>query len=244
MKTRFRSFAVTMTALFVMGGILTPQIARADIEIDVYISGTLVGTQTVAGDSNTYSIGTITSGGTTFNNITIIANDNQPGDSTGNLTQESITAHGSSGSGTLQVVVQEKLAFTSPGSAGSPMLITSNVSRSDGKTATTLTFQSWANGTVTSSSPFVTGGSTPGQQTFDSNKGTTAYPNQATTSFVNSGTYTLQSVLTLKAGDSGNINVNGSTTVSTPEPSTMAIAGLGALGMIGYGLRRRKAMGA
>jgi len=36
------------------------------------------------------------------------------------------------------------------------------------------------------------------------------------------------------------------TTVSSvvPEPSTLAIAGLGALGMIGYGLRRRKAMGA
>jgi len=29
-----------------------------------------------------------------------------------------------------------------------------------------------------------------------------------------------------------------------PEPSTMAIAGIGALGMIGYGLRRRKALGA
>ncbi len=29
-----------------------------------------------------------------------------------------------------------------------------------------------------------------------------------------------------------------------PEPSSMAIAGLGALGMIGYGLRRRKALGA
>jgi len=31
---------------------------------------------------------------------------------------------------------------------------------------------------------------------------------------------------------------------ATPEPSTLAIAGLGALGMIGYGLRRRKASGA
>ncbi len=29
-----------------------------------------------------------------------------------------------------------------------------------------------------------------------------------------------------------------------PEPSSMAIAGLGALGLIGYGLRRRKALGA
>jgi hypothetical protein len=32
--------------------------------------------------------------------------------------------------------------------------------------------------------------------------------------------------------------------LSVPEPSTMALAGLGALGLIGYGLRRRKAKGA
>jgi hypothetical protein len=37
---------------------------------------------------------------------------------------------------------------------------------------------------------------------------------------------------------------SASTTPAVPEPSTMAIAGLGALGMIGYGLRRRKALGA
>jgi len=34
------------------------------------------------------------------------------------------------------------------------------------------------------------------------------------------------------------------TPVAVPEPSTMAIAGLGGLGMLGYGLRRRKALGA
>jgi len=31
---------------------------------------------------------------------------------------------------------------------------------------------------------------------------------------------------------------------SVPEPSTMALAGLGAMGLVGYGLRRRKAVGA
>jgi PEP-CTERM motif len=34
------------------------------------------------------------------------------------------------------------------------------------------------------------------------------------------------------------------TATAVPEPSTLAIAGIGALGMIGYGLRRRKALGA
>jgi hypothetical protein len=31
---------------------------------------------------------------------------------------------------------------------------------------------------------------------------------------------------------------------TVPEPSSMALAGLGALGLIGFALRRRKAMGA
>jgi len=38
---------------------------------------------------------------------------------------------------------------------------------------------------------------------------------------------------------------SGDTTTSpVPEPSSLAIAGIGALGLIGYGLRRRKALGA
>jgi len=239
MQKRFRIFAVTMAALLVMGGVLTPQAARASIEIDVYINGVLKGSQTAA-STNTFSIGTISQGGTTFNSLTIIASDNVPGGTTGNLTQESISSSGSSGTGTLQVVVQELSSFTHP--TGSPLNLQSNVSRSDGETGTTLTFQSWANGTVGSSSPFVTGGSTPGKQTFSSAVGNNTPPNQLSTSFANSGSYTLQSVLTLTAGDSGNINVNGSTTVSAvPEPSTMALAGLGALGFVGYALRRRKA---
>jgi hypothetical protein len=36
---------------------------------------------------------------------------------------------------------------------------------------------------------------------------------------------------------------NSATTVPNPEPSSMAIAGIGALGLIGYGLRRRKSLG-
>jgi hypothetical protein len=48
----------------------------------------------------------------------------------------------------------------------------------------------------------------------------------------------------------GEINFGTNTTLeqvpstSVPEPSTLALTGLGALGLIGYGLRRRKALGA
>jgi len=41
------------------------------------------------------------------------------------------------------------------------------------------------------------------------------------------------------------VNYSASTSLqSVPEPSSLALAGLGALGMIGYGLRRREARGA
>jgi len=58
-----------------------------------------------------------------------------------------------------------------------------------------------------------------------------------------SGGVTLLLVNSQTSGSSQNLVVfNGSvvTTSVTPEPSTMAIAGLGALGMIGYGWKRRK----
>jgi len=57
--------------------------------------------------------------------------------------------------------------------------------------------------------------------------------------------------ITLGAGDKANLTITtslapgvGGQSIPTPEPSSFAIAGLGALGMIGYGLRRRKAQGA
>jgi len=54
--------------------------------------------------------------------------------------------------------------------------------------------------------------------------------------------------ITLGAGDFANLTITtgGFTTPpnTVPEPSTLAIAGLGGLGLIGFGLRRRKALGA
>jgi MYXO-CTERM domain-containing protein len=61
-------------------------------------------------------------------------------------------------------------------------------------------------------------------------------------SFTRTGDYSLTQVanITLTAG--GKINFAAHENVTAiPEPSTMAIAGLGALGLIGYGLWRRRA---
>lgn len=59
----------------------------------------------------------------------------------------------------------------------------------------------------------------------------------------NSGTYTLSQCVALSGVNLGiaGFNFTGNSSVNpVPEPSAMAIAGLGVLGMIGYGLRRRR----
>jgi len=63
----------------------------------------------------------------------------------------------------------------------------------------------------------------------------------------NAKNYDLKGVLSvIDSTTSSNLTFEpaGGTLASTPEPSSMVLAGIGALGMIGYGLRRRKALGA
>ncbi len=58
--------------------------------------------------------------------------------------------------------------------------------------------------------------------------------------FANTGTFSLYEKLVVTFGSGGgNFSADLSNQV-VPEPSTLAIAGLGALGMIGYGIRRRR----
>lgn len=65
--------------------------------------------------------------------------------------------------------------------------------------------------------------------------------------FTNLGTFSLTQFLTinLAAGDNASITISSTVVPSAvPEPSTMALACLGAMGLVGYGLRRRKTLGA
>jgi len=119
--------------------------------------------------------------------------------------------------------------------SGSPVLVTADTSTSSrvnwtGGTATTTTFFNAA--------PVVTSGTLVLTSPTDQ---------LATTVQPSTGTYTLgQQIDLVGASSIGLVNVTGTSTVNAlvPEPSTMALAGLGALGFIGFGLRHRKATGA
>jgi len=120
----------------------------------------------------------------------------------------------------------------------------------------TVTFS--ANSATDSSLSGVDGGHTAGLQatqptanvTFTSDfgafhVGTSQFPVGMSLSFTNLSK--ALSIFNGSLGHSGDTTMQNSGVFSAtivPEPSTMAIAGLGALGMIGYGLRRRKALGA
>jgi hypothetical protein len=215
-------------------GIATP--ARADLEIwastthnpptsgDKVTSSTLtVGSFSISGlEASTNSSGTVTIGQEN-GSTTVITN-------TGGSTATLYITVGSTG-------------FIQP-VGGVSVLSSIGGSITIGSQQNALTYQSYvdsANGQNTLT------GYTPGSQTTPI---TTAgsYNTSASTGISNlSATYSLTEYLAITLGAGAEINFSSSTSVqpqAVPEPSTMAIAGLGALGLIGYGLRRRNAKGA
>jgi len=110
-----------------------------------------------------------------------------------------------------------------------------------GSSANVMNYWSYIN---QSNGQNATSGLTPGVQT----------PSITTSSFSDdkfltitslAASYSLTERFAITLGAGAEINFSSSTTLTpVPEPSTMALAGLGALGLIGYGLRRRKALGA
>ena len=67
---------------------------------------------------------------------------------------------------------------------------------------------------------------------------------QTITSLPSVGTsFAMVQLLTITLnGEGDTTNYSSSLTLTTPEPSSLVLAGLGGLGLIGYGLRRRKAL--
>jgi hypothetical protein len=67
-----------------------------------------------------------------------------------------------------------------------------------------------------------------------------------TTDRPSTGTYSLAQIVTLSGASTSSgmvVDATSRVTSAVPEPSTMALAGLGALGFVSFALRRRKALG-
>jgi len=253
-----RSLVAVLAAAFAwalpLGG---PNRAYAALHVQVFIGSTQVdgtpgdfGTPnfvvTNGGNKadNSNSGQTYTAGGTTINDLSITISSNAPGvGGQGNLNTISATAAGMTGSSqTVSVLLWQDTAYTDPGSAN-PRNLKSSVSRADGLTGNTLTFQSWiAPGSGLGSS--VGGNATFGVQTQDQSLSPLSSPNTVNTLYSTGGNYFLSEKLTFTSNfGSNNLSVNGSSSVTaTPEPGAiaMALTGLPVLGLF-WARRRRHA---
>jgi hypothetical protein len=242
----------TLAAVFLLG---TPQTARANINIYLQEDAGsifLVGTGadfTSATFTGTFGPGGV--GGTDFS-VTI-----EGGSSTNNATLSDLLnstnaiQNTSSATHTLHVWVSQA-NYTLP--AGTPLSVESGLGGSVNNGTLTLAniYQAYADknnnqlGTP-AAGPAITD-FTNGPQTAAAN-GSTFDTGSAVGAFSRTGNFSLTSVanIALTAGSkinfSAHVNVTGPGTV-IPEPSTMALAGLGSLGLIGYALRRRRSLGA
>jgi hypothetical protein len=246
MTYRFRSLfspIAAMTAIVAMG-MAVP--ARADLEIwasttnnpPVAADKIAMGT---SGTSATFSgmIGTDV--------ITVLAtSSNSPGSPTLSKlvgTDLDITNTGSS-TQTVYITLGDT-GFTSPVAPPSVQLLShigGTVVVGDSDNA--LTYWSYVNNGPAGGQNS-TAGLTPGAQMPDVTA-TGSFRNDLSLllSSLTSG-YSLTERFAITLGAGQDINFASSTTLqSVPEPSTLVLAGLGALGMVGYGLRRRKARGA
>jgi hypothetical protein len=250
-----RTWAIAVAAIgaVLLGG---SKQARADILITVSAGGTTDNFDFASNTSATTTPFTIDGYNTTIHTVVT----NYPGSpSIGSITT-TVNVGSTSGnpSSPLTTTVQLVSAQNSTNPFNSPLLAWTG-----GPTTPTVTVNSGAsftgnNTTTSGSTTTTTYFNSPPAGTFATSMagpvGTQATPTSSSTvgsaNFANTGTYTLSQVLVLTGLNVGAqaFNFGATSTVSpvasVPEPSTMALAGLGALGLISYGLRRRKATGA
>ena len=258
-----RAVGIAMAGLVLLGG---SKRAAADIEVYV-VAGTGPGAAQVAFDiptTNGGATGAFSLGGYHLDIDTVV--DSFPGiggigtisttiDILGSVTSSipltttvmlvssftgvsgTVGTAGAPGSGSLS---DPLLTWTSPSST--PVTVGSGTSFAtnpgtvtSGLASSTTYFDSPPAATFLTSTPLVS----------SSQNNTNTTGNSANTlSAPDAGTYSLSQQVTLTdiniGAQSFNYGMTSSVT-AVPEPSTMAIAGLGALGLIGYGLRRRRA---
>lgn len=236
---RLISPLAAMVAIMVMGMATS---ARADVEIWVSTNGTTY--QQLGTSGATFSSGSGTVGG--FSITQISASTNLTGSPTDAYSFGTQTNISSSAGGTLYIV----LAATGYLQPITPpdILMHSNISPTKlGGKGSQAVYNSYVDTTNAGAgtSGYTFGG---GYNTVTQTETTTGIDDKYTVIPSNPGLgspYSLIETFKLTLGSGGQFNSSSTTELtSLPEPSTMALAGLGALGLIGYGVRRRKAMGA
>jgi len=180
--------------------------------------------------------------------LTAITSDNVSTGSSLNITNLSVSLK----SGAGLVSGGDKLAIDAAGTNYSlPVGPTLTLASSGTATFTnsnsgdSLTYQSYLS---TSNSSTAGAGTASGSSTLTSTGGvpplSLSTPTNSATVTGRTGNYALSSITQIDIVSLAHpslVDTTGSAiATAVPEPSTMAIAGLGALGMIGYGIRRRK----
>jgi PEP-CTERM motif len=180
--------------------------------------------------------------------ITMVTDSsNQPGDPTGTVLAGSsnVLLNLTGSTKTIWITIGDT-GFTTPVTPG-PIDVTSAVGGSvlKGTAANAMTFQSYVNPSdgQNATTGFTAGPQLPAGLTMTGD----SYQNSlsSTISSLSAG-YSITETFKITLGAHGSLNFSTSTTLtsSVPEPSGLLLGAIGIVGVLGYGLRRRKAMGA
>jgi hypothetical protein len=243
MNTRLRLLAITAMVGVLALGMATPARAALDIAISTTNNPPLIPGDVVATGANTGPVSfTGNVGG--FHIETLASSSNSPGSPTlaALFGSDTTITNNNTTTATIYITLGAQ-GFTSPVAPPTLQLLShvgGTVPVAD--PSNLLTFQSILNTSNVQNA--TTGITTPAQH-----PGITggSFSSDASTPITSlSGTYSLTEYFAITLSPGSIFNFSSSTTLTrvVPEPSTTALAGLGALGLIGYGLRRRKAMGA
>jgi hypothetical protein len=237
--------AVTALAVLAALGLASPP-ASAQVSLSYTVSGapgasgSLTSGNSVNGTSNSiaYTLTSTVSDNSGGSNLSTTNIDTNNTSSTSETITIVVTGTNFTFGGTALPYDNIETNMTVTAQGGNPHKTTDSVSLNSSTAGTAL-------GPITGSPP--SNGSLTVGYTLSNPSGTTT-PITVTLGATPSFAITQTFVITLAGKDTGNFTIQTAAipegTQSVPEPSSLAIAGIGALGMIGYGLRRRKALGA
>jgi len=241
-----------MVVVLVMG--VAP--ARADLEIWVSTTDNPpVLADKVASTPSGTGFQTVSYTNTSFHGFNISAlatSSDSPGSGNfANLTGSTVAIINNSGVTKTLFITIGDTGYAGPFSPPGPVVVQSSLGTtvSVGSAANAITFTSYVN-----TGPHGAQNAITFSPTGDQSNAITATGSNNNTASANMNTlvagFSVTERFQITLGNHSNVNFSTNTILTNdnpaavPEPSTMAIAGLGALGMIGYGLRRRKALGA